>query len=327
MGQHAGITQRILEDFELSAHARSLLPGQTTVEDYNGAVKWLLRIGRHLISPGRMRKELFDQPGIVLVHGDTLSTLLGALIARRLGFPMALVEAGLTSGTLWYPFPEELIRRACEYLAHIAFAPGGQATARLQTRPRTRVIDTVYNTGRDALLEVLDTKITDGTTVLATVHRLETLRNRLRLARVVEYITSCATDIGPVEFVLHPPTWRALKSSGHLRNLENNAHVQLTDLLPYRDFLRRIAGARAVLTDGGSVQEECSYLAKPCIVLREQTERPHGIGKTCVLTAWDVHLDFARLSELQRDAETVFPAESASARIIDTLRAERTQCA
>lgn len=320
LGQHADITGRILSDFGLHAEIVRVLPSQRTVSDYAGAVKWLARLGRRLVFPGKLRQRVFPVRGVALVHGDTLSTLIGALLARRLGLRVGLIEAGLTSNNIWSPFPEESIRRSCERLAHILFAPGPVAFSRLDVAGRkARIVDTGYNTGRDALAMQLRAGVPRGRFALVTLHRLETLKNTQRLARAVRYIEQVA-DRMPVTLVLHPPTRKTLQAHGYLSRFEQHENVDIRDLLPYPDFLQLLAGAEVVLTDGGSVQEECSYVQKRCIVLRDFTERSHGLNSTAMMTSWSADEDFERLRTLSdKGSGFEHPELSASRQIIDTV--------
>lgn len=292
MGQHADITGRILQDFELAGDVVHLFPDQRTVADYGSAFRWLMRLVKLLAFPGKAKRQIFNEPGTAFVHGDTLSTLFGALLARRVGLKVGLVEAGLTSGHLWSPFPEEIVRRLCERLSQFLFAPDDDAAKRLGSR-NAAVINTGYNTGRDALLSQLAGDPRQGDHILMTLHRLETLRSSRRLDRAVDYLLAVAELSSPVKFVLHAPTRNALKQGNHFEKLAAHPNIELIDLLPYPEFLHLLATARVVLTDGGSVQEECSYLGTPCVVLREQTERPHGIGRTSWLTSWSAQQDLA----------------------------------
>lgn len=318
MGQHADITGRILKDFKLNGDVLHLLPEQETVADYGGAARWLSKLSRLLLFPRKLRRHVFAEHGVALVHGDTLSTLFGALLARRAGVKVALVEAGLTSGRLLSPFPEEIIRRLCERLAQHLFAPGAEASDRLRRRGAT-VINTGYNTGRDALNLQTNEAVSSREYLLMTLHRLETLRSPSRLSRAVKFIEAVASRELPLTLILHPPTKLALEKTGYLKQLSNNADVQLVDLLPYPQFLALMKSARVVMTDGGSVQEECSYLGKACIVLRDETERPHGIGLTAFLTSWSGENDLPKALQLHGKPMFETTDRTASEVVVDAV--------
>jgi UDP-N-acetylglucosamine 2-epimerase (non-hydrolysing) len=336
LGQHGSITPGIMRDFELNPDLVYVLPGGSTVATYSQAIHWVSALAARIRSSKRkLTGELLKQPaGYALIHGDTLSTLLGMHLAKRLGLPVGLVEAGLSSGRLFDPFPEEIIRRHVEKRADVLFAPDQKSAERLQGRGLTGVIvNTGYNTGRDALLTIAEmyadvpNQSQDFSTVF-TLHRAETLSNRSRLRAVIEHVMQLAPIIGPIRFYLHEPTQRALVSAKLMDKLEASSCFELHPLASYPEFTAALMRAKYILTDGGSVQEEASYLNKPCLILRRRTERSHGLGTTAMLTSMNVasDLDFLRKDPaVPLDAAAQMPTLEASKRIIDTLTANQPE--
>jgi UDP-N-acetylglucosamine 2-epimerase len=265
--------------------------------------------------------------GFALIHGDTLSTLVGAHLARRLGLKVGLVEAGLSSGHLLDPFPEELIRRHVEVRSDLLFVPDEIAEQNLKARNLSgRVINTRYNTGRDALLAIAGQQANraeapeEPSGTILTLHRAETLSRPGRLKSVIGHVLRLAPSLAPVHFYLHEPTSKALARTGLLAELERAADISLRPLAGYKAFVNAMAKSRYVLTDGGSIQEEASYLSKPCIILRRATERPHGIGNTAMLTSMDVRRDLDFLAGVdRRNAATgdITSTVSASGIVVD----------
>jgi UDP-N-acetylglucosamine 2-epimerase (non-hydrolysing) len=308
LGQHGSITPGIVRDFDLRPDHVHVLPGGSTVATYPQAFRWVRALLARIATPRRrLTSELVARPaGYALVHGDTLSTLLGLYLARRIGLQVALVEAGLSSSRMFDPFPEELIRRHVEKRADMLFAPDSNSASRLEKRGlRGKVVDTGYNTGRDALLIMAglqssrDQASCDFQAVL-TIHRAETIGRATRLRAVIHHVIDLAPRIGPVRFFLHEPTRRALIRAGLLGELEGSCHFQLRPLGPYPEFTAALVRAKFILTDGGSIQEEASYLNKRCLILRRATEREHGLGTTAMLTTLDIDTD---LRFLFRDPE------------------------
>lgn len=297
LSQHGALTGSTLADFGLSPPATRYGDGTTLVKTYGQAARWslglLAQAARH---SAHVRRRWFrDTDGVALVHGDTLSTLLGALLARRAGLPVALVEAGLTSGKLLDPFPEEAIRRLVQRMASDCFCPGERERAHLASlRLHARIHDTGYNTGRDALSLALQLPPRREFTTpygVATTHRLETLASHQRLARTIEHIAALARRLGHVHFFVHPPTRHALRRYSLETALESTPGITCHELATYVDFAHVLAGSAFILTDGGSVQEEAAALGKPCIVLRDVTERQDGLDSNARLTRWDADTD------------------------------------
>ena len=306
LGQHASITARIVKDFGLSPDTTSLSSGAGDVDSYLKGVGWLARGFSQLLRPrAQLRRRYFrDSAGVSLIHGDTASTLLGLHLGRRAGMRMGLVEAGLTSGHAFDPFPEELIRRHAERNADLLFPPDARGEQRLLSlKLRGAVHRTAYNTGRDALMLMikqyrLDTPPADPRPYsVMTLHRLETLSRRRVLTEIVDYAIRLSERIGPVRFYLHAPTHNALAGSGLLDRLGRCPNFQLAPLLPYPDFVRELLHCRYLLTDGGSIQEEASYLEKPCLILRRRTERSEGLDGNARLAGYDLETDWAFLQQ------------------------------
>ena len=309
LGQHAAITRQILPDFGLAPVISRLTQVDGNVESYSQAARWICGGAAHLF---QARRRLLDRcfkavPGVSLIHGDTVSTLLGLYLGKRAGLRVALVEAGLTSGKLLDPFPEEMIRRHAEKHADILFAPDAQAAQRLRSLNLCgQVHESLYNTGRDAVALVvkqhrLDEPPKDAKRYsVLTLHRLETLSSRRLLTRAVDYAAHLADQIGPVRFFLHGPTRLALARCGLLDRLERHAAFMLAPLLGYPEFIRQILHCRYLLTDGGSIQEEASYMGKPCLILRRRTERQNGLGQNVRLASFDAASDLAFLEEWDR---------------------------
>lgn len=309
LGQHADTTRKIRADFGLHPSISSLSSGGGNVESYRHAARWLSACASRLLLPRRklLRTCFQDQGGVSLIHGDTASTWLGLHLGRRAGLRTALVEAGLTSGNLLDPFPEEMIRRHAEKHADFLFAPDADAASRLRgLELRGEVHATGYNTGRDAVALIIkqhgleQAPADAGSYSVLTLHRLETLSRRQRLAQAIRYASELAADIGPVRFFLHGPTRLALARHGLLAELERHPAFTLAPLLPYPEFMRQVLHCRYLLTDGGSIQEEASYLDKPCLILRRRTERQNGLDRSVRLASYDAGSDLAFLQGCER---------------------------
>ena len=222
-----------------------------------------------------------------MVHGDTPSTLMATLMARRAGLAVAHLESGLRSGSFRDPFPEELIRVLVMRLADVVFAPDDAAAANLASMGvRGRVVHTSGNTGREALAGVVaDVKPGSGP-VVASLHRVENLHRSGRLRAFLSLLSRLVADGHKVLFVMHPPTKRVLAGHSSLATVEA-AGVTTSDLLPFAEFASHLAAAPFVVTDGGSIQEECTLLGVPCLLWRDRTERPDGVGANVVVGCYD----------------------------------------
>ena len=327
LSQHASLTGKILDDFNLSPRITKFMELRDSITTYKQALIWFANgIYQSLKDRNTIRKKFFlDQSGVVLVHGDTLSTVLGYKLAKAGGIPVALVEAGLTSNNLFNPFPEELVRRYVSKKSQYLFPPGIECVNWLQSKNyKAIIINTLYNTGRDSMNLVLlknsKSPPVENTKGIATLHRLETLSNSDRLRKIINYIIEFSTNTNGLDFYLHPPTEHALKKFNLLRILEKCSYINIKGLEPYPLFVNSLMSAKYILTDGGSIQEEAFYLGKPCIILRDTTERNEGLGHNAFISSWSAVNDSIKLSNLAIPyMKFQYPEFHASKIIIESL--------
>jgi UDP-N-acetylglucosamine 2-epimerase (non-hydrolysing) len=247
---------------------------------------WLARVTRTwLRERRRVRHTLRDGPGLplVLVHGDTMTTVLGSMIGRSLRTVVAHIEGGLRSHDLRHPFPEELNRKVATALSRIHYAPGKWAALNLRGG---EVVDTGSNTIRDSLELVSDEPapidVPEGPFGIVSVHRFELLNNRKLLTETIEVLAEAARTT-PLLFIDHPVTIAALERFDLTRHFDGTAFRRIPRLR-FFDFVRVERRSAFVVTDSGGSQEECYYLDLPCLVHRVKTERREGLGENAVLS-------------------------------------------
>ena len=240
--------------------------------------------GGHGAQTGRMLERLErviidEAPDVVLVYGDTNSTLAGALAAAKLHVPVAHVEAGLRSFNR--RMPEEINRVLTDHVADILLTPTETAVENLRREgiPDERIHpvgDVMYDAalffgekaGRTSrILGELD--LEPRGYVLATVHRAENTDDRARLVAILEGLTSIATEL-PVVLPLHPRTQAALAREGLLDRARRSLLV--IEPVGYLDMIMLEKSARLVATDSGGVQKEAFFHRVPCVTLRDETE-------------------------------------------------------
>ena len=285
-GQHARLSAGMRAELGVR-RPDVVLGGHDDVTSIVAALRWSVAIAARLWSGRRIRSEVFGgRDGVCVVHGDTPSTLLAALLARRAGLQVAHLEAGLRSHRLSHPFPEEAIRVLVMRLSDLLFAPDDAALANLRVmRLRGRVVALRGNTVIEALAHSLQLREPSHGPAVITMHRVENLTNRRRVDRLVETAERLATTM-PVRFVLHTPTDEALARSGLRRRLAD-AGVAMSALVAHHQFVQLLAAAPLVITDGGSIQEECALLGVPTLLWRGRTERSDGLGANVVLSHYD----------------------------------------
>lgn len=238
--------------------------------------------GKMLIAMEQVLEK--DKPDVVLVQGDTNSTLAGALVATKLGFKVAHVEAGLRSYDR--TMPEEVNRVLADHCSDYLFAPTEVSKKNLLREGiAENKIFVVGNTIVDAISQNFRQEKCDGTILgrlglvakgycLVTVHRQENVDNKERFCNIMCGLKRIWSEFGvPVVYPVHPRSRKQMEAFG----LHADG-VKLVDPVGFLDFLQLQSNAKLVLTDSGGVQEESCVFGVPCVTLRDNTERPETIS-------------------------------------------------
>jgi UDP-N-acetylglucosamine 2-epimerase (non-hydrolysing) len=240
------------------------------------------------------------RPNLVIVQGDTATVVAATLAAYFQRVPVAHVEAGLRTGDLYRPFPEEGNRRVVGALAAIHFAPtsGAASSLRAEGVPAHRIHIT-GNTVIDAIL-YMRTRLRESASVprprkrlvLLTMHRRESLGTPMEQ---VSLAVRSLADRNPEVEVLFPVHLSPAVREVVVPLLSDHVRIRLTDPLSYRDLVAALDACDFVLTDSGGIQEEAAALATPALVLRDTTERREGIDAGIAML---VGTDAARILEV-----------------------------
>jgi UDP-N-acetylglucosamine 2-epimerase len=245
-----------------------------------------------------------ERPDVVLVYGDTNSTLAGGLAAAQARIPVAHVEAGMRSFDR--AMPEELNRVLTDHLSDVLLCPSATAVANLERERAAGRVELVGDVMVDiALLFQPRAKADDGPLraagvqpgeyAVATAHRAGNVDDPARLRALVDLLLAVPLA---VVLPLHPRTRARLEAAGWLDELEAAAHVRLQPPLGYVAFTALLIRARAVLTDSGGVQKEAYLAGVPCVTLRDTTEWVETVE-----AGWNVLVDLdagAALAALDR---------------------------
>lgn len=285
-GQHQETVEKLRENFHIKEPDVTLHYGKD-VKSLPYMLYWLIKI---LFTSVIKHKHVFgsEPSGIVLVHGDTFSCLLGALLGKLKGLKIGHVESGLRSFNLFHPFPEELTRILVFRLTDIFYCPGNWAVKNVERYDGIKI-----NTHMNTLFDSLNRAVTiqdRGSTVtrekpycIVSMHRFENLCQQSVLMRNIELIKTIALRM-KVLFILHPVTLKRLLKTGLYNRLQQTNNIELCERLDYFGFIHLLIGSEFIVTDGGGNQEEAFYLGKPCLLLRRASERQEGIGQNTVIS-------------------------------------------
>lgn len=252
-----------------------------------------------------------EKPDLVLVHGDTTTTFAGALASYYQQVPVGHVEAGLRTGDIYSPFPEEMNRKLIGAIAAIHFAPTATAKANLlKENVNPSHIYVTGNTVIDALMttvagdydfgdDLKDVDFQNHRVILLTTHRRENLGEPMRhiykaLRRIIEEI--------PDTEIVFPVHRNPLVRKVVEAELAGVDRIHLIDPMEYEPFANLMSLSSLVLTDSGGIQEEAPSLGKPVLVLRNTTERPEAVeAGTVRLIGTDKDVVYAETKRLLTD--------------------------
>ncbi len=266
-GQHydTGMSQQFFDELRIPEPDANLGLGSGT----HGST-----VGRML--PALENEMLSWQPAVVIVVGDTNSTLAGSLAAAKLNIPVAHIEAGLRSFDM--RMPEEINRRLTDHMSSLLLCPTPAAVANLENEGIRKGVHRVGDVMIDLLLQARSrASAPDGFELAprsyytATLHRAENVDSERRLRRLIRTLGSLPY---PVVLAVHPRTRARLDEFG----IELGGSIRPCGPLPYLEMLYLQANARAILTDSGGVQKEAHALGTPCITLRPSTEWVETLG-------------------------------------------------
>lgn len=299
-GQHSETFDEMEAAFGTRPPDISLFP-DFEADTRRGLLRWAFRFWLAVLKPSFRRTR--SKHDMFLVHGDTASTLFGALLGRLSSAEVAHIEAGLRSPKMLDPFPEELIRRLVSRLSTVHFCPDEWACSNL-SRLSGPCVDTRGNTLFDSVQLALNrpemrsaraANTSEAPFGIVSIHRNENLSNSTRFELLMATILLTADEIS-LQFVLHPATRKRLIRSGWLERLQDHPRIHLLGRMDYFRFVSLMSRAKFLLTDGGSNQEEAALLGIPCLLLRKYTERQDGLGVNVELS----NLDPAKISDFVR---------------------------
>jgi UDP-N-acetylglucosamine 2-epimerase (non-hydrolysing) len=287
----------------------------------------------------RLEKLLQKQkPDLVVVPGDTNSTLAGALTAAKLHIPVAHIEAGARSYDM--KMPEEINRRLTDHCSTLLFTPTENCTQNLIKEGISKAKihqtgDTMYDVLIQQLPKAEKTQIpeqlglTPKTYTLLTTHRPENVDNPKNLKNIIKAIIRL--NQLTIVFPAHPRTQKQLRKTRLLKKLEKQKHIKIIKPLGYHETIKLIKNAALVLTDSGGMQKEAFWLKTPCITLRKTTEWPETVklganhltgtnAQKITQTATEILKKEGEITEKLRKLPNPFGDGKASQKIMEAIK-------
>jgi len=283
-------------------------------------------------------EKILQKPNLLIVPGDTNSTLATALTAAKLNIPVAHIEAGARSYDI--KMPEEINRRLTDHCSTLLFTPTENCTRNLikegiDKNKIHQTGDTMYDVllqqlpkaEKTTILEQIDLK--PKTYALLTTHRPENVDNPKKLTNIIKAIAKL--ERLTIVFLAHPRTQKQLRKFRLYNTIKKQKHIKLIKPTGYRETIKLIKNAKLILTDSGGMQKEAFWLKTPCITLRENTEWPETIQLGANnLTGANTQKIIQKVKEILKNEEQIirklqslpnpFGDGRASQKIVETIK-------
>lgn len=263
-------------------------------------------------------KGLNKSNSYFIVHGDTVTSVIGSLIAKFYNLKLVHIEAGYRSGNLLEPFPEEFCTRINDYLADIMFAPTNWALKNLKKYSGVK-ISTIHNTNIDSFWNIFRKKLSSNLLrykkfYILIMHRQEhVLFKKDWSKKVMELVIKNAPTDLTCLLQNHPLTVQIIKGM-KLKEVEDK--VKLIPFLPYSDFLKLVEKSEFVATDSATLQQEAFYMGKPLLALKDFSVQSEGIGTNTVLSGSNEKVIKSFLKNYKQYSQTYIKPKKSPAKII-----------
>lgn len=298
--QHKVSIDDLIENFKIKTRYRTIVKRKDEAKTIKLFAGWAFQMIAILVNPFSRRKLLNQGRGLILTHGDTATAAWAAIYGQTSFCKVMHIESGLRSYNLFKPFPEELMRLITFAFSNYYICPNEWAVSNLKWFPGIK-----YNVGAnqmyDSLMYALDivndknykTKLKSldlpKKFALVSLHRYENIFKEKMLQKIIELLENISKKIDLV-IVLHPATEKKLKDGSYYNRLSSNEKIKLVPRLDFLTFVEITQKSEFVITDGGSNQEEMSYVGKPTLLFREKTERKEGLDNNVVLSEFDLEI-------------------------------------
>lgn len=285
--QHRENVQEILDIYDLRKPDLVIYKGEESNTEYK-FFRWVIDM---LFKSLFQAKKYLPKKGIVLTHGDTFTAWLAALMGRRAGCQVAHVESGLRSFNIFSPFPEEISRLITFSLSNIYFCFDDFAINNLK-RFKGEKVNVQANTMLDGVRYALESKkktafdFQKEPYVLVSIHRYENIFKERFTETIIPHLRNISKKHKLI-ITLHPTTRERLKKLNLYDELDEDKNILLHERFSFIDWINVCNDASFIISDGGSNQEELSYLGIPTILFREETERMEGLGENIVLSKFN----------------------------------------
>ncbi len=286
-GQHKSTTSSQIKSLKFQYSYENLSKNKEDISTVLSLINWFIKVlFKILFTKKRNTKS------ICILHGDTASTLLGIIWAKKNNALPLHIESGSRSGTIYRPFPEEVIRIIVERYSKILICEREFQLKNLDKyRDKKNVIYTQYPTIFDAINKNIDANNEEKVNrLLVTIHRTENILNKEKLNDLLNLLIDITKKniFEQILWLCHDPTYKILEKNNYIHKLVNN-DIELESLVPHSEFLNKLNNSKCILTDGGGVIQEAEYLSVPLMIWRKKNEvdTQYESNKNILITDYD----------------------------------------
>lgn len=293
-GQHREITQIELKEITSKFSYLSISDNKKNISSIFSMISWFTKI---LFNPYKIPE--LKECSYCILHGDTISTLVGLIVAKKNNVEIIHLESGLKSGNWLKPFPEEIVRSIVTRFSDVLIIDSKESERNVAKYSKSKqIIRISRNTIFDSVVQSarkLSSQYDES--LIVTIHRTENIYNKNRLYLFVNLLMDIknSNNFKEITWYCHDITSKALQNNGLDKKLLNNG-IALKNLLTHDEFIEKICKAKAVITDGGSISEECSILGINTVIWRDVVENEEYLNNNVILSNYNTEKVLAFLS-------------------------------
>ena len=284
-GQHVEIVDYILKNLSKNIEKINVYKNKKNITTVKQTFFWFFTfVWQYIVkSPKQINSH---KSNYCIIHGDTLSTFLGLLWAKKNKIEVVHMESGLSSKNIFKPFPEEIVRRVVSKYSEIliCFDNNSHNNLRKKYKSSDKIIKRISeNTILDSVKFISD--LDDENKITVTLHRTENLLSKKTMKKFINLLEILSRKF-VINWYMHGPTINYLKK----HKLSIPTVINTSELLTHENFLNEIASSAIVITDGGSIQEECYFLGKKTLIWRRETEREYALRENMYISNFNLEL-------------------------------------
>ncbi|MBG02388.1 MAG: hypothetical protein CL470_08980, partial [Acidimicrobiaceae bacterium] len=295
-GQHKELTIKELNESGLVYEYLELSENKKNIATIFGMISWFVKILFSLKLKNKLSGISYS-----MVHGDTVSTLIGLLFSKRNKIKTIHLESGYKSNNIFQPFPEEIIRNIVSRFSDVLVVDGESQYKNISKYiNKKEIIKISRNTIYDSVAEYLKTEQENfKNTLTITVHRTENIYNKKRLESLIDLLYEIKNkyNFEIIQWFCHDVTRNILSKNNLINEIEANGII-LKNLIPHNEFIKEIVRSKLIITDGGSIAEECSILGLNTVIWRDVVENESYLNQNVILSNYEYEKIYSYIENL-----------------------------